>query len=89
MNDFPEKEEDAKVTLFIDFGHSKLSVYAMKFTKHYQKVIYERHLSQLGCKNLDQLMFQFYSQQFEQENPNLEISVKESKRAVLKLLEGI
>ena len=57
MKDFPEKEEDAPVVLFVDFGHSKLSLYAMKFTKNYQKVIYEKHLRQLGCKNIDKLMF--------------------------------
>jgi hypothetical protein len=28
----------------------------MKFTKNYQKVIYEKHLRQLGCKYFDQLM---------------------------------
>lgn len=61
----------------------------MKFTKNYQKVIYQKHLRQLGCKQLDQLMFQFYADIFEKANPNMELSVKESKRAVLKLFENI
>ena len=89
MKDFPEKEEDAPVVLFVDFGHSKLSLYAMKFTKNYQKVIYEKHLRQLGCKNIDKLMFEFYATLFEKENPNMEVSVQESKRAILKLFESI
>lgn len=42
-NEFSEKEEDAQVNLFIDFGHSKLSAYAIKFTKKYQKVIFQQH----------------------------------------------
>ncbi len=73
------------MVLFIDFGHSKLSLYAMKFTKKYQKVLFQKHMRQLGCKNMDQLMFQFYSNLFEAANPNLEIRVKESRKAVLKL----
>jgi heat shock 70kDa protein 4 len=64
MNEFSDKEEEAKTVLFVDFGHSKLSAYAMKFTKNYQKVIYEKHLRQLGCKNIDQLMFHFYADLF-------------------------
>lgn len=61
----------------------------MKFTKNYQKVIYEKHLRQLGCKNIDQLMFNFYAELFEKANPNMELSVMESKKAVLKLFENI
>lgn len=57
QNNFPEKEEEAPVVLFADFGHSKLSLYAMKFTKKYQKVIFESHMPLMGCKNIDQLMF--------------------------------
>ncbi len=59
--DFKEKEEDAQVTLFIDFGHSKLSAYAIKFTQKYQKVILQHHRRQLGCRDMDALMYQFYS----------------------------
>ena len=62
--DFKDKEEDAQVTLFVDFGHSKLSVYAIKFTQKYQKVILQHHRRQLGCRNLDALMYQFYSTMF-------------------------
>ena len=89
MNQFPEKEEDAKTVLFIDFGHSKLSIYAMKFTKNYQKVVYEKHLRQMGCKNIDQLMFELYASEFQKQNTNMEISVKESKKATFKLFEQI
>lgn len=64
MNEFPEKEEQAKVVLFVDFGHSKLSIYAIKFTKNYQKVIFQTHSRQIGCKNLDELMLQYYSDCF-------------------------
>lgn len=61
----------------------------MKFTKKYQKMIYESHMPQMGCKNIDQLMLSYYADQFEKANPNMDISVMESKKAVLKLLEGI
>lgn len=73
----------------MDFGHSKLSLYAIKFTKNYQKVLYQKHLRQVGCKNLDQKMLSFYSELFEKSNPSLEIEVKESKKATIKLLESI
>jgi len=39
--------------MFVDFGHSKLSVYVIQFTKNYQKIVYQKDLRQLGCKNLD------------------------------------
>jgi molecular chaperone DnaK (HSP70) len=51
--EMPEKEEEAKNVLFVDFGHSKLSLYVIKFTKNYQKVLFQKHLRQVGCKNLD------------------------------------
>jgi heat shock protein 4 len=73
--EFPEKEEEAKNIMFIDLGHSKLSLYVIKFTKNYQKVVYQNHLRQLGCKNFDELMLNFYSELFERSNPNLELSV--------------
>jgi molecular chaperone DnaK (HSP70) len=72
--------------MFVDFGHSKLSLYVIRFTKNYQKVVFQRHLRQLGCKNLDEKMLEFYSAVFEKSNPSLEISVKESKKATVKLL---
>ena len=72
--------------MFIDFGHSKFSIYVIKFTKNYQKVMYQKHLRQFGCKNMDDLMLAFYSQIFEKNNPSLEITVKESKKATFKLL---
>lgn len=75
--------------MFVDFGHSKLSLYVIRFTKNYQKVLYHNHLRQTGCKNLDECMLAFYSQLFEKNNPNLEITVKESKKATIKLLENI
>lgn len=89
MNEFPEKEENAKTIVFVDFGHSKLSLYAIKFTKHYQKVIYQKHHRQLGCKHLDQLMLQYYADLFDKANPDAEISLVSSRKAVQKLLEGI
>jgi molecular chaperone DnaK (HSP70) len=75
--------------MFVDFGHSKLSLYVIKFTKNYQKVVFQSHLRQVGCRNLDEQMLAFYSDLFENSNPNLEISVKESRKATIKLLENI
>jgi len=42
--------------MFIDLGYSKVSLYVIKFTKNYQKVIYQKHIRQFGCKNIDQIM---------------------------------
>lgn len=72
--------------MFLDFGHSKLSLYIIKFTRNYQKVLYQKHLNQLGCRDLDEIVLKFYSELFEKQNPNMEISVKESKKATFKLL---
>lgn len=75
--------------LFIDFGYSKISLYVISFTKQYQKVIFEKHSRQLGCKKIDELMFQYYADLFQKANPNLDISVAESRKATFKLFEGI
>lgn len=72
--------------MFLDFGHSKLSLYIIKFTRNYQKVLYQKQINQLGCRDLDEIALQFYSNLFEKQNPNLEVSVKESKKATFKLL---
>lgn len=48
--------------------------------------MYQKHMRQLGCKNMDDLMLSFYSQIFEKNNPSLDITVKESKKATFKLL---
>jgi|688.fasta_scaffold391734_1 hypothetical protein len=71
--------------MFLDFGHSKLSLYIIKFTKNYQKVIYQKNLNQLGCRDLDELMLSFYSDLFAKQNPSLDVSGKESKKATFKL----
>ena len=57
--------------MFIDLGYSKVSLYVIKFTKNYQKVIYQKHIRQFGCKNIDQIMLQFYISMFENANQDL------------------
>lgn len=56
--------------LFVDFGHSKLSLYVINFTSKYQKVVYKKQMRQMGCKTLDELMLAFYADLFHKNNPD-------------------
>jgi len=42
-----------KNVVFVDLGHSKLSVFCASFTKSGCKILAEAHARNIGCRNID------------------------------------
>ena len=47
----------AKNVIFVDFGHSKLSVYCAAFTKEKCIILAEEHARHVGCRNIVYLLY--------------------------------
>jgi heat shock protein 4 len=87
---FRKNDLDAKVAknvLFVDFGHSKLSTFAYSFTKEKMTMLAQHHERNLGCRDIDYVLLQFYKTVFEKSSGGLDIF--ESRKAVVKLVEAI
>lgn len=52
--------KNARNVLFIDFGHSKTSLFCCSFTKEEMNVLYQNYERNVGCRDLDYLMYEFY-----------------------------
>ena len=64
---FRKADLDQKVArnvLFIDFGHSKFSVFCCSFTKEEMNVLYQDFARNIGCRDLDYLIYEFYRGHF-------------------------
>ena len=70
-NDFSEDLEKAHKVLFIDFGHSKTSLFVTAFNKQHLRVLGGKFDRQLGCKFLDQELLKFYANLFDSAHPNM------------------
>lgn len=71
---------------FVDFGHSKFSAFIAKFTKDKLKIISQINDRNLGARDIDLKMFEFYANLFEQNNG---VSLLGNKKSKLKLFEAI
>lgn len=56
--------EKARNVLFIDFGHSKLGVFACSFTKSEMNVLEQEFSRNLGCRDIDYHLYEFYRAHF-------------------------
>ena len=79
--------KEARNVLFIDFGHSKLSVFCCSFVKEEMNVLYQDYARNIGCRDLDHLMYEFYQGVFEKVSGGCDLS--ENRKAVVKLMEYI
>ena len=87
---FRKNELDAtnhRNVLFIDFGHSKLSVFACGFTNSEMSVLEQDYCRHIGCRDIDYHLFEFYRNHFEKTSGGLDLN--ESKKATVKLMENI
>jgi heat shock protein 4 len=48
---------NARNVLFIDFGHSKLSVFACSFTNSEMNVLEQEYCRHIGCRDIDYHLF--------------------------------
>lgn len=79
--------EKARNVLFIDFGHSKLGVFVCSFTKSEMNVLEQEYARNLGCRDIDYQLIEFYRQVFEKSSGGLDLM--ESKKAYVKLMESV
>lgn len=78
---------NARNVLFLDFGHSKLSSFCCSFTNQEMNVLYQDYERNIGCRDLDYLMYEFYRGYFEKSSGGCDLS--ENRKAVVKLMEYI
>jgi hypothetical protein len=60
--------------LFIDFGHSKLSIFACGFTNSEMNVLEQEHYRHIGCRDIDYHIYEFYRGIFEKSSGGSDIS---------------
>lgn len=77
---------EGRNVLFIDFGHAKLSLSLIKFDDVNMEVLLEKFNRNLGCRDIDNKIFEYMAAKFEAKKG---LNVKENKRACVKLIEAI
>lgn len=60
--------------LFIDFGHSKLSVFACGFTNSEMNVLEQDYCRHIGCRDIDYHLYEFYRSLFERTSGGLDLN---------------
>eukprot|EP01017_Pseudomicrothorax_dubius_P038516 TRINITY_DN5785_c0_g1_i1.p1 TRINITY_DN5785_c0_g1~~TRINITY_DN5785_c0_g1_i1.p1 ORF type:complete len:799 (-),score=299.01 TRINITY_DN5785_c0_g1_i1:160-2556(-) len=85
---FRKKEFDDKprYVAFVDMGHAKTSAYVVSFTKDTMKVITQAHERNLGGRDMDWILYEFYCKHFENANG---VSLRKSDKARMRLLEAV
>jgi heat shock protein 4 len=87
---FRKADLDPKIqrnVLFLDFGHCHFSIFCSSFTKEEMTIIYQNFSRNLGCRDLDYAMYQFYRKVFEKSSGGCDLT--ENRKAVVKLMENI
>lgn len=77
----------ARYVLFIDFGHSKVSLTTFALTKEKIAVVQQHHDRNLGCRNMDYLVLEYYREIFRKGSGGLDIM--DNKKAFVKLMEVV
>ena len=73
--------------LFLDFGHSKFSLFACSFTKEEMNVLEQEYCRHIGCRDIDYHLYEFYRSIFEKTSGGSDLS--ENRKAIVKLMEQI
>lgn len=74
---FRKADLDPKVprnVLFLDFGHSKFSIFCCSFTKEEMNVLFQDYERNIGCRDLDFAMYEFYRNSFEKSSGGCDLS---------------
>jgi heat shock protein 4 len=71
---------------FVDMGHSKTSIFFANIWKDKAEIVAEVSNSNLGTRNLDHKMREFYIQMFEKQH---KIDLHDSPKSMFRLLEAI
>jgi heat shock protein 4 len=79
-------KDTKRTVMFVDFGHSKTSVYFGEFAKDKATILYENHNRHLGARDIDLFIYDLYQKHFEKETGHL---VDENPKARMRLMEAI
>lgn len=55
---------NARNVLFVDFGHSKLSLFACSFTNSEMNILEQEYCRHVGCRDIDYHLYEFYRNVF-------------------------
>lgn len=86
MSHREELTEEPKNILLVDFGHSKLSLTVVSFCKGKIKVLTQHHERNVGCRDIDILLLEFYRQHMLRTEG---VDLYQNQKAVVKLMENI
>lgn len=78
--------KNARLVGFVDVGHSKTSVFVANIWKDKAEIVLEKYDYNLGTRNLDLSMLNYYIDMFEKKN---KIDLRESPKSLFRLLEAI
>lgn len=78
--------DEPRTVAFVDFGHSKSSIYFADVCKTKAKILYEENLRHLGGRDLDLELYQHFKQQFEEQT---DLDIDENPKSKLKLMQAI
>ena len=77
---------EPRTVAFVDFGHSKTSIYFAEITNKKAKIIHEENVRHLGARDLDLALYAHLRDKFEEETNN---NTDENPKAKLRLLQAI
>lgn len=83
---FRRNDLDAKNprnVLFVDFGHSKFSVFVAGFTKEKVTILSQKHNRFIGCRDIDYLLLQYYQKIFQKSSGGIDFM--ENRKSIVKM----
>jgi heat shock protein 4 len=81
-----EFSNEPRHVAFVDFGHSSTSAYVVAFTKEKMTVLAQGHERNMGTRNLDYKLFEFYCNWFQEQNG---VNPAKSDKARLRLFDAL
>ena len=85
-NEFKDEKEPRHV-VFVDLGHSKFSAFVASFTKEKATILAQVDDRQLGARDMDWILLNYYDVLFQKESQGL--SILENKKAIIRTLDVI
>ncbi len=79
-------DETPRLVAFVDYGHSKTSVFLANIWKNKAEIIYEKNDKNLGVRNLDYNLLTHFVQVFDKKN---RVDLFENPKSINRLLENI
>lgn len=79
-------DDSPRLVSFVDFGHSKTSVFVANIWKNKAEILYEKNDMNLGVRDLDYNMMQHLVRVFDQKN---KVDLFENPKSVFRLMESI